>query len=280
MRQKNHLPVVLLALVVLAACLRQVNSQPTSTPPEIHCKHFLHGYPLGTQPSNDLVVRDCYALSSNDTTKFPDWVCYYLTCHEVDGDLDLERQWRNDPWLDAAETLEGSPASQDDYRGASSAHQYDRGHMAPLASFKGSRFASQVNYYSNIVPQKADLNQGPWGQLESKVRDLVRKHGAVWVMTGPLYEAPMPALPNCDEPHKVPSGFWKIVSLNDSGTLQVAAFIMEQNTPRTSPAIDHLETVDTVEQRSGLNFFWELPNTEESAIEALSNTVWASTWVN
>lgn len=71
------------------------------------------GHPLGAPPSNGLVIRDCYALSGNDATKFPDWVCFHLTCHELGGDLDLERKWRNDPWLDASETLEGRPTSQD-----------------------------------------------------------------------------------------------------------------------------------------------------------------------
>jgi endonuclease G len=87
-------------------------------------------------------------------------------------------------------------------------------------------------------------------------------------------------LPHCDEVHQVPSGFWKIVAVDDFGALRVAAFIMEQNTARTSPVIDHLETVDTVEQRTGLDFFWELPDVQESALEAADNAPWALTWVN
>ena len=271
---------VLIVTVVLIQFSGVHSQPPTPVTPEIFCKHFLYGYPLGAPPSNDLIIRDCHALSNNDTTKFADWVCCYLTCHEVDGDLDLERNWKNDPWLDPAETLEGKPTGQDDYRGASAAHQYDRGHMAPLASFKGSRYASQVNFYSNIVPQKDDLNQGPWSQLEDKERQLVRKYGAAWVMIGPLYESAMPPLPNCDEPHTVPSGFWRIVAVNDLGTLRVAAFIFPQDTARRSPIMDHLTTVDTVEQRSGLDFFWQLPDADENAMEAANNTTWASSWVN
>jgi len=268
---------VRIALIIALICLSGVHGQPAPTPQEVHCKHFLYGYPAGAPASNDLIVRDLYALSNNGTTKFADWVCCYMTCHEVDGDLDLERNWRNDPWLDPSETLEAKPANQDDYRGQK---EYDRGHMAPLASFKGSRFASQVNYYSNIVPQRADLNRGPWEALESKTRDLVHKYGSAWVMCGPLYEAPMPSLPNCDEPHRVPSGFWKIVAVPDGGVLRVAAFIMEQNTPRTAPVIDHLTTVDEVEQRSGLDFFRQLPDAEENAMEAAKNLSWAQSWVN
>ena len=143
-----------------------------------------------------------------------------------------------------------------------------------------SRFASQVNYYSNIVPQRPDLNRGPWEELEAKNRDLVRRYGSVWIMTGPLYEADMAPLPNCDEPHRVPSGFWKIVAIQDGAALHVAAFIMEQSTVRKSPAIDHLTTVDEVERRSGLDFFWQLPDGEENALEAAKDLAWARSWAN
>ena len=47
-------------------------------PREIHCKHFIYGMPLGTPVTNDLIIRDIYALSSNDANKFADWVAYRL----------------------------------------------------------------------------------------------------------------------------------------------------------------------------------------------------------
>src|SRR5438128_1026565 len=50
---------------------------------EIFCKHFLHGQPNSTVPNdNDLVIRDCYALSNNAKTKFADWVAFRLTPQE------------------------------------------------------------------------------------------------------------------------------------------------------------------------------------------------------
>ncbi len=72
----------------------------------------------------------------------------------------------------------------------------------------------------------------------------------------------MPPLPDCDETHKAPSGFWQIVAVNGLGTLRVAAFIMDQATARTSPVIDHVVTVDAVEQRAGLDFLWQMPDTD------------------
>jgi len=44
---------------------------------EIHAPHCLLGCPLGGPVSNDLIVREIYALSSNDQTKFADWVATF-----------------------------------------------------------------------------------------------------------------------------------------------------------------------------------------------------------
>jgi endonuclease G, mitochondrial len=270
--------VIVAMTVIILVCLEDLGSQPPMQVAEIHCKHFLHGYPLGAPPSNDLIVRQCYALSANDQRKFADWVCYYLTGHEVDGDLPLDRQWHNDPWLDETETLEARPAGADDYREASMQQDYDRGHLAPLASFRNSRFAAEVNFYSNVVPMHRSVNRGPWSQLEENVRALVRQYGHAWVMAGPLYEFPMPALPYCDETHTVPSAFWKIVAVDDLGTLRIAAFIMAQSVPPTSAPLDYVQTVDAIERRSGLDFFRNLPDIQEDLLEAVPNTAWVQTW--
>jgi len=191
---------------------------------EIHCKHFFNGYPTGTPVTNDLVIRDGYALSSNDETKFADWVACRLDCATVCGDVPQQRKWMTDPWLDEDETLESKP---DDYAGASDALGVDRGHQAPLASFKGTLYWYETNYYSNITPQMSDLNQGPWVKIEDKEPDLARAGDIVYVMTGPLYERNMPGLPNADEPHLVPSGYWKIVAVqpsDDYDSIRVARF--------------------------------------------------------
>lgn len=240
---------------------------------EIHCKHFFYGYPYGTPETNDLIIRDIYALSNNDSTKFADWVAYRLTMHEVDGDLTVERKWKADPWLDGNETLEPRP---DDYKNSNKRLKTDRGHQAPLASFKGSRHASHTNYLSNITPQKAALNQGVWVHLENKVRDVVKVGNTAYVMTGTLYESDMPALPQSDELHKVPSGYWKIICIEESGVISVAAFIFDQNTPRNHKVIDHEVTVDEVERRSGLDFLWMLEDSKEDDIEGSKNTEFAS----
>lgn len=240
---------------------------------EIHSKHFFYGYPFGTPETNDLIIRDIYALSNNDDTKFADWVAYRLTMHEVDGDLTVERNWKADPWLAPEETLEPSP---DDYKNAYGDLYSDRGHQAPLASFKGSRHASHTNYLSNITPQKSELNQGVWVKMENKIRDIVKDVGEVYVMTGPVYERAMPPLPYADEAHKVPSGYWKIICIQEGNSINVAAFFFDQDTPRNAQILDHQKTVDEIEQMTRLDFLWELADNQESQIESRVNRAFAT----
>jgi len=258
-----------LAILISITAFSQVHR------PEIHCKHFFYGYPYGSPKTNDLIIRDIYALSNNDSTKFADWIAYRLTMHEVDGDLTVKRKWKADPWLDSDETLKPNP---DAYKNANRELKTDRGHQAPLASFKGSRYASHTNYLSNITPQKSALNQGTWVRLENKIRDVVKDCNTTYVMTGTLYERDMPKLPSCDQLHKVPSGYWKIICTEKSGIINVAAFIFDQNTPRNHKIMDHEVTVDEVEQRSGLDFFWMLEDVNENEIEKRKNSDFANTY--
>lgn len=236
-------------------------------PPEIHCKHFFWGYPTGAPASNDMIIREALALSNNDETKFADWVCYKLNPSMIWDTTDPERKWRSDPWLEESETLEAS-----DYTKASDELDVDRGHQAPLASFKSTLFSRQTNFLSNITPQAKGLNQGPWKNLEESVRDLVRTNREVWVMTGPLYESDMDPLPRADEGHRIPSGYWKIVAIGKRGKtsgLKVTGFIMSQDTERGADFHEFRVRVDEIESRSGLDFFRELPSHVETQVESV-----------
>jgi len=212
---------------------------------EVHTFHCLDGCPVGTPSTNDLIVREIYTLSSNDETKFADWVAYRVTKSTIgkgDG-----RVWRADPWLAEAETLE--PADYDD---APAALSIDRGHQAPLASFAGTPQAAETNFLSNITPQRSDLNQASWMYLETAERKLATSENiAVYVLTGPLYERDMRAMP-ASEFHRVPSGYWKVVMTAKS---ELTAFIFEQETPRDAKYCAMRVAISDVERRSGLALF-------------------------
>lgn len=217
-----------------------------------------------TQADNRVLTRTSHTLSNNAATKFADWVAYDVVQEGIGKSQ--RRVWHSDPMLPPDETLE--PA---DYKGAHKALKTDRGHQAPLANFTGAPGWKVTNSLSNITPQKSALNQGPWKMLEGAVRKLAKSGaGRVHVITGPLYEREMPPLPQADEPHRVPSGYWKIVSLLRGDTLEVAGFVFDQETPRKADFCDNTfrTSVAEIAGRSGLTFAPRLVNSPVNTLRA------------
>lgn len=202
---------LIIGVLLVAYSIWNDGKSPTASKSEIKapqgntdCPHLPFGAPTGTPETNDFICREAYALSSNDETKFADWVAYRVTAEQLECETPDQRNWQPDPVIAESETLEPS-----DYKGTGKAG-YDRGHQAPLASLKCLNW-QEANYLSNITPQKPELNRGPWKQLEDYERELAKKHGEVFIITGPAYEKEMGKLPGADENHAIPSGYWKII---------------------------------------------------------------------
>ena len=213
----------------------------------VHCPK---GCP--TNPTdNDLVFAHLYALSNNPSTKFADWVAYEVT--PTNFGATPGRVWIDDPLLDSDKTLEKA-----DYKSANSSKlQADRGHQAPLASFAGSRYWSELNYLSNITPQNKNLNQGPWKQLEDAVRSASTYKKSLFVITGPLFNSEMPQLPASDEPHQVPAGYFKVIYDNRGNS---ASFVMQQSAQRSDDYCTKRAQMENVGQLIKFN----LPNLKDS----------------
>lgn len=225
----------------------------------------LHGCPTGAPVANRLIVRPHYTLSNDGVTKMATWVAYRILEETIDGTRN--RSWRGDPDIPNDDRLEPG-----DYVGANAALQTDRGHQAALASLTGIPGWQATNFLSNITPQDSDLNQGPWLRIETAERELIRIHGfdEVFSITWPLYDGnSIGQLPRANEPHRTPTGYWKIVAVDDDGFLRVAAFVFPQRTPRNRNFCwaRHLVTVDEVERRTGLDFFRSLSANVERAVE-------------
>jgi endonuclease G len=270
---------LILILAILVGCAktqtRSVSDRSFGPPiqhrPEIHCKHYIHGIPYGTPDTNDLIIRDGYALSSNDRSKFADWVAYRLEPWMLDGETDAGRDWVADPWLSDEETLE-----PDDYLGAYETINTDRGHQAPLADFRGTPYQHETNYLSNVTPQRSVLNRGPWKTLEDEIRSFVRAGNVIYVITGPYYDGRMKdRLPGADEEHTVPNGYWKIIMRHPNlDWLDVIAFVFPQDIPGGTDYRDYVSSIDEVERTSELDFLWELPDDLEDVIEGNIRPEW------
>ena len=78
----------------------------------------------------------------------------------------------------------------------------------------------------------------------------------------------MPNLPGADEPHVIPSGAFKIVTLAEKlQPTHVVAFIMEQDTSRDTDFSSKQVSIEVIEQRSWLNFFPDLDTNPATSAE-------------
>ena len=231
----------------------------SSTSFAVSSTHCPTSCPSGGSRSNDVIDRQAYIISHNPTRKMADWVAYKVNKSTIGGSR--SRNWRSDPNIPASERLEPS-----DYTYAHAQIGTDRGHQAPLASLSGYSTWSQLNYLSNITPQKSELNQGPWRILEERVRNLAQRNDVrdVYIVTGTLYEYFFASLPNANEGHRIPSGYWKVIYWNNGSTTRTAAFIFDQNTPRSANMCNHTYTINEVEGRTGLNIHPGLWNSTEN----------------
>ncbi len=253
----------------LDACARQnetdVPVPKPITPVPSDGENCLFGCPQGTSPANIRIDRPIYSLSANPSTKFADWAAYRVRTSNFGPHR--ARDWHADPDLPEAATLE-----KPDYADAPRLLHIDRGHQVPLAAFEGSPFWHMVNYLSNITPQSSELNQGAWMHVEE-----LERHWAptanVYVITGPLYERAMPSLPKADEPHRVPSGYWKVIATFDNQLLDTLSVAFDQNTGRYANFCDYQVTIDAIERRSGLELFPDLREPDQARIESEPGTL-------
>ncbi|MEO8491794.1 DNA/RNA non-specific endonuclease [Pseudomonas sp.] len=220
------------------------------------------GCPTGGSPLT--LNRQAYTLNNNGSTKFANWVSYKITKETPASGR--PRNWKTDPDIPAGETLD--PV---DYNGANVALKVDRGHQANLASMAGVPDWQTLNYLSNITPQKADLNQGPWARLEDQERNLSKEAGVdqVFVATGPLYEHFVGTLPGTNKVHTIPSGYWKIIFVGSSPENGIyASFVMNQETAKGANFCDYQVTVNQIEERSGLTFWSSLPQSVQTSLKS------------
>ncbi|MBE0383268.1 endonuclease G, mitochondrial [Pseudoalteromonas carrageenovora IAM 12662] len=123
---------------------------------------------------------------------------------------------------------------------------------------------------SNITPQSSALNQGPWVRLETAVRNHVSNGNDLYVVTGPLYEYYFAELPQANEVHTIPSGYFKIEMEQSGSTIKASAFIMEQSASRSDNFCNTEVSIDEVESRAGINV---MPNLSYNNSQAIESTV-------
>ena len=233
-------------------------------------EHEFVSYPvhIGQDETNTLLKRVGYVTYHDDDHRIPLWVSYRVSREWLDVPAYIPRnklRWRTDP------ELSGTGARDRDYRRSG----YSRGHMAMQALLRGrSPECEREGFcFANAIPQRQSFNAGIWLRLEYQVMNWAREFGDVWVVCGPVLP-PDPVKLNGRV--SVPSGFYKIVTRDTPGGMETAAYFFTQDSPGAQPTLDQcVFTIDSIETRTGLDFFASLPDEYESEIEARHSTLTA-----
>jgi DNA/RNA endonuclease G (NUC1) len=236
------------------------------------------GDPTDWDESDDLIIRRAqYTTSFNKNRNTPNWVSYDLDASQM-GSQDRCDCFTQDPLLPPSY----AHISTADFTGAGEIAGYgiDRGHLARSADrTTGNLDNANTFLFSNIIPQAADLNQGPWALMENYLGDLARSQNKeVYIVAG--VAGNIGTVKN-EGKIVIPEKVWKVAVImpRDEGLAQVHDYrdleVIAVIAPNT-PGVRNVEwttwktTVDSVEKLSGYDLLSLLPDKIENAVE--SNT--------
>ncbi|MBY0515680.1 MAG: DNA/RNA non-specific endonuclease [Bacteriovoracaceae bacterium] len=204
-----------------------------------------------------LEIVDHFAITIGYSEEFevPQWVGYVMRKDNLRGCVSRGSNFRVDPLISTRS------ASPDDYKSSG----FDRGHIAPAGDMKWHAQAMSESFYmSNMTPQTAKMNRGQWAQLENQARAWMKEADETLVISGPILQAGLPRIGNSQV--AVPYEHYKILLRNRAGKKSAIAFLMGQN-PATNDLSTYAVSVRTIEEKTGLNFFPHLSQSEQDDVE-------------
>lgn len=257
---------------------------PDAPTTAVYRNHIEFGRPISRTATNDLdfipVNRRQFRAAWSSLRGGPTWVSWNLNAS----------QFGSAPRCDCFSTDLGlpswvTPIVDFNYRNGG----YDRGHMVQSESRTTTDQENAATFLlTNILPQAADNNQGPWLAFENYLNDQVRTQGKeVYVMAGGEYGSTPPTLKNEGKVF-VPNWTWKVAVIVPAGqglayvtspdVVEVIAVRMPNRIEagvegsavgiRNLPWQGFATSVDNIEARVGLDLLSRLPDAIETIVEA------------
>lgn len=232
----------------------------------IHKDLMQLGYPI--QPLLGQTVRHtALVLNYNEQHEQANWVAHIITPEIIQGNRSRSNDFRQDS-LVRTET----PVTADYWDSG-----FDRGHLAPSADFRWSQKAlSESYFYSNMSPQRPELNREKWAELEGKLREVViREHTQLYVVTGGILTDSLPSIGVVNQV-SIPEFYYKVALMQSDKGSKGIGFILP-NRATSYPLMSFAVSIDSVEKRTGINFFPTISPSEEKELEGQFDPEW---WVS
>lgn len=217
---------------------------------------------LSSSKQEQMLYRKGYVVSYNPTTKNPNWVAWHLTKEHSNG------PWVRDgiPYM-VDQDVVGKRQELEDW--------YDRdpiiehGHMCPAADNKWDEKAMIQSFLlTNICPQNRDLNRGDWDYLENRCRGWARHFGDIYIVAGPIFFTENYKTIGANKVG-VPDAFFKVLLCMNKKPKALGFIYPNESAHHKMP--HYLHSVDEVEEITGIDFFFNLPDELEIEIESSSD---------
>jgi endonuclease G len=234
--------------------------------------HTTMGIPAPTStgdPNAFLSVKSDYAISYNGSRKVPNWVSWELNTSYL-GTSDRQDDFRPDNTFPATEPQ----AQLADYSGSG----FDRGHMCPSADRTLTIPDNQQTFYlTNMVPQSAHNNRGPWAQLEEESRTIANTGKELFVISGGVFSASSTTI---GSGVSVPDKTFKVIVVLDAvgqgpadvtTSTRVIAVMMPNSDAlitQSAPWRNFRVSVDDIEAATGDNFLSDVDPAVQAVIES------------
>jgi endonuclease G len=159
----------------------------------------------------------------------------------------------------------------EDYTGSG----FDRGHACDHEDRSATDAASYATFdMANIFPQAAELNRGPWADLESYCREVARAGYILHILTGGIGEGGIGdhgaarSIGKATRRVVVPAYCWKIILILDqtdalNSRSRLIAVTMPNTKGVTKPWTNYLTTTRQIEQLTGFTFFHDIPEAQQ-----------------
>lgn len=223
----------------------------------------------------ELIEHTAFFLVYDEAHEQARWVAHIISPEVLKGNVSRTNDFRPDPKISTGSAVEADyflkylqPDSTYEYDGFG----YDRGHLAPSADFRWSQQAlSESYFYSNMSPQRPELNRGKWAELEGMLRQYLQRspHTQLYVVTGPVLHDSLPRIERSLNGLSIPQQYFKVVL--DLNQQRAIGFILP-NEACELPIESYAVTVDSVEALTGIDFFPALPDEQESQLESQTDS--------
>lgn len=195
-----------------------------------------------------------YSLCYSSKFKQASWTFHLLTKKSINGNQKRTSDFRPDysvtPFI-----------SSKAYKKSG----FDRGHLVPAADMKISYKAmSETFYMTNMSPQSPSFNRGVWNALEYGFRKTVLDYGDAYVITAPVLKGDLKSLRSGVA---IPDFYYKIAYFPESNFMM--AFLLPNKSLRGRSYKDYSVSVDDLEVLTGIDFFSDLPDSEENILEQI-----------